>query len=194
MANSIDWGTLAIGTLIGVGCRKQIKSCAKVAATTAASLASAAAVAVNSAAAQMYDEHDRVIPERARKRAEQLMVQLREDEQQHRAESVQRQSGAEEEARVQPLALRVRPGEEPAEQKLQHPPANSAEEKQIQNDQEDLKFGHSRPPHTHFFAFSLRHCRPAVKAKENSDVCRKVCYTVARICRRSRLSCAESRL
>ena len=29
---------------------------------------------------------------------------------------------------------------------------------------------------THFFAFSLRHCRPAVKAKENSDVCRKVCY------------------
>ena len=140
------------------------------------------------------DKHDRVIPERARKRAEQLMVQLREDEQQHRAESVQRQAGAEEEARVQPLALRVRPGEEPAEQKLQHPPADSAEEKQIQNDQEDLKFGHSRPPHTHFFAFSLRHCRPAVKAKENSDVCRKVCYTVARICRRSRLSCAESRL
>ena len=55
MSSSIDYGTLAIGALIGVGCRKQIKSAAKVAATTAASLASAAAVAVNSAAAQMYD-------------------------------------------------------------------------------------------------------------------------------------------
>ena len=55
MASSIDYGTLAIGALIGVGCRKQIKSAAKVAATTAASLASSAAVAVNSVAAQMYD-------------------------------------------------------------------------------------------------------------------------------------------
>ena len=89
------------------------------------------------------DEHDRVIPERARKRAEQLMVQLREDEQQHCAESVQWQAGAEEEARVQPLALRVRPGKEPAEQKLQHPSADGAEEEQIQNNQEDLKFGHN---------------------------------------------------
>ena len=56
MANSIDWGTLAVGAMIGVGCRKQLKSAAKIAATTAASLASAAAVAVNSAAAQMYDK------------------------------------------------------------------------------------------------------------------------------------------
>ena len=55
MASSIDYGTLAIGALIGVGCKKQLKSAAKVAATTAASLASAAAVAVNSAA-QMYDQ------------------------------------------------------------------------------------------------------------------------------------------
>lgn len=56
MSNSIDWGTLALGALVGVGCRKQLKSCAKVAATTAASLASSAAIAVNSAAAQMYDQ------------------------------------------------------------------------------------------------------------------------------------------
>ena len=56
MANTIDYGTLAIGALIGIGCRKQLKSAAKVAATTAASLASSAAVAVNSAAAQMYDQ------------------------------------------------------------------------------------------------------------------------------------------
>ena len=58
MANSIDWGTLALGTLIGVGCREQLKSCAKVAATTAASLASSAAVAVNSVAAQMYQPEE----------------------------------------------------------------------------------------------------------------------------------------
>ena len=56
MANSIDWGTLAVGALIGVGCKKQLKSAAKVAATTAATLASSAAVAVNTAAAQMYDQ------------------------------------------------------------------------------------------------------------------------------------------
>ena len=55
MANSIDFTTLAIGALIGVGCHNQLKSCAKVAATTAASLASSVAVAVNSAAAQMYE-------------------------------------------------------------------------------------------------------------------------------------------
>ena len=46
MANSIDWGTLALGAVVGIGCRKQLKSAAKVAATTAASLAETAAVAV----------------------------------------------------------------------------------------------------------------------------------------------------
>ena len=56
MASSIDYGTLAVGALIGIGCRKQFKAAAKVAATTAASLASSVAVAVNSAAAQMYDQ------------------------------------------------------------------------------------------------------------------------------------------
>ena len=56
MANSIDFATLTIGALIGVGCRKQLKSAAKVAATTAASLAASVAVAVNSAAATMYDQ------------------------------------------------------------------------------------------------------------------------------------------
>ena len=58
MANTIDYGTLAIGALIGVGCRKQLKAAGRVAATTAASLASSAAVAVNSVAAQMYDQSD----------------------------------------------------------------------------------------------------------------------------------------
>ena len=46
MASSIDYGTLAIGALIGVGCRKQLKAAARVAATTAASLASSAASAM----------------------------------------------------------------------------------------------------------------------------------------------------
>ena len=53
MANSIDWGTLAVGALVGVGCRKQLKAAAKIAATTAASLATTAAITVNSAAAEM---------------------------------------------------------------------------------------------------------------------------------------------
>ena len=58
MSSSIDYGTLCIGTLIGVGCQRQLKAAAKVAATTAASLASSAAIAANSAAAQMYDQSE----------------------------------------------------------------------------------------------------------------------------------------
>ena len=46
MSSSIDYGTLAIGALIGIGCRKQIKSASRIAAATAASLAGAAAQAV----------------------------------------------------------------------------------------------------------------------------------------------------
>ena len=43
MANSIDFGTLAVGALIGIGCKKQIKSAARIAASTAASLMGVAA-------------------------------------------------------------------------------------------------------------------------------------------------------
>ena len=43
---SIDWGTLALGALIGVGCKKQLKAASNIAATTAASLASAASAAI----------------------------------------------------------------------------------------------------------------------------------------------------
>ena len=60
MANSIDFTTLAIGALIGVGCRKQLKACGRVAATTAASLAGAAA----QAAAQVAKEANKS-PEQA---------------------------------------------------------------------------------------------------------------------------------
>ena len=53
MANSIDFGTLAIGTLIGIGCKKQLRAAAKVGANLASSLATTAAVAVNAAAAEI---------------------------------------------------------------------------------------------------------------------------------------------
>ena len=46
MSSSIDYGTLAIGALIGVGCKRQLKTASRIAASTAASLASAAATAV----------------------------------------------------------------------------------------------------------------------------------------------------
>lgn len=40
---SIDWGTMALGALVGLGCRKQLKAAGRVAAQTAASLAGVAA-------------------------------------------------------------------------------------------------------------------------------------------------------
>ena len=54
MSSSIDMGTVAVGALIGVGLHKQLKAAGRVAVVTAASLANAAAtaaaIAVNSAA------------------------------------------------------------------------------------------------------------------------------------------------
>ncbi len=47
---SIDWGTLALGALVGIGCRKQLKTCGRVAASTAASLAGVAAQAAQQVA------------------------------------------------------------------------------------------------------------------------------------------------
>ena len=46
MSSSIDFGTITVGALIGVGLHKQIKSAAKVAANLAANLAGATAAAV----------------------------------------------------------------------------------------------------------------------------------------------------
>lgn len=43
---SIDWTVLGLGALVGIGCRKQLKTAGRVAATTAASLAGATAQAV----------------------------------------------------------------------------------------------------------------------------------------------------
>ena len=50
MANSIDLGTLALGALVGIGCKKQLKTVGRVAATTAASLAGVAAQAAQQVA------------------------------------------------------------------------------------------------------------------------------------------------
>ena len=50
MASSIDFTTLAVGALIGMGCRKQLKSCGRIAAQTAAALAGAAATAASQVA------------------------------------------------------------------------------------------------------------------------------------------------
>lgn len=74
------------------------------------------------------DKHHGIIPERAGKRAEERMIEFRKNKQQHRAEAVERQAGAEQEAGVQPFALRVRAGEEAAEKQFQHPTADTAEE------------------------------------------------------------------
>ena len=52
MSSSIDFGTLCVGALVGMGCRKQLKSAARVAAVTAANLAGVAATAAAQVAAE----------------------------------------------------------------------------------------------------------------------------------------------
>lgn len=47
---SIDWGMVSLGALVGIGCRKQLKACGRVAATTAAQLAGVAASAAQQVA------------------------------------------------------------------------------------------------------------------------------------------------
>ncbi len=47
---SIDWTVLGLGALVGIGCRKQLKTCGRVAASTAASLAGVAAQAAQQVA------------------------------------------------------------------------------------------------------------------------------------------------
>ena len=51
MAN-IDWGTMALGALVGIGCRKQLKAAGRVAAQTAVSLAGVASSVAQQVAAE----------------------------------------------------------------------------------------------------------------------------------------------
>ena len=50
MASSIDFGTLALGALVGIGCKEQLRAAGRVAASTAASLAGVAAQAAQQVA------------------------------------------------------------------------------------------------------------------------------------------------
>ena len=54
MSSSIDYGTLALGALIGVGCKEQLKACGHVAAQTAASLAGVAAQTAQQVAKESF--------------------------------------------------------------------------------------------------------------------------------------------
>ena len=53
---SIDWSMVGLGALIGVGCRKQLKSAGRIAAQTAASLAGVAAAAAESVAKETAEK------------------------------------------------------------------------------------------------------------------------------------------
>ncbi len=53
---SIDWTVLGLGALVGIGCRKQLKTCGRVAATTAASLAGVAAEAAQQVAKETSEK------------------------------------------------------------------------------------------------------------------------------------------
>ena len=71
MAN-IDWGTLALGALVGVGCRKQLKTAGRVVATTAASLAGVAA----QTAAQVAEETQKTKKSPEQEQAEQRLAEV----------------------------------------------------------------------------------------------------------------------
>ena len=65
MANSIDFGTLTLGALVGIGCHKQLKSCGRVVATTAANLAGVAATAAQQVAKESFQSPEAAAPEAA---------------------------------------------------------------------------------------------------------------------------------
>ena len=58
MANTIDFTTLAVGALIGMGCKKQLRACGRIAAATAANLAGVAAATANQIAEQTKGQQD----------------------------------------------------------------------------------------------------------------------------------------
>lgn len=49
---SIDWSMVGLGALVGIGCRKQLKTAGRVAAVTASNLATVAATAASQVAAE----------------------------------------------------------------------------------------------------------------------------------------------
>ena len=75
MANSIDWGTLALGALVGVGCRKQLRAATRIAANTAASLAGATAQAVAAVAQEANKSPEQVAAQQFCARVDQQINQ-----------------------------------------------------------------------------------------------------------------------
>ena len=74
MANSIDWGTLALGALVGVGCRKQLRAATRIAANTAASLAGATAQAVAAVAQEANKSPEQAAAEQFLQRVDQQIA------------------------------------------------------------------------------------------------------------------------
>ena len=63
MANSIDFTTLALGALVGIGCRKQLRTAGRVAANTVASLAGVAAQAAAEVAKETKSSEQQSAPQ-----------------------------------------------------------------------------------------------------------------------------------
>ena len=75
MANSIDFTTLCVGALIGMGCRKQLRAAGRVAATTAAGLAGVAAQAAQQVAAETQSAEEQAAAAMLQKIDQQLAGQ-----------------------------------------------------------------------------------------------------------------------
>ena len=58
MANTIDFTTLALGAVIGMGCRKQLRAAGKVAASAVAAVTTAAAQAAQQVAQETESPKD----------------------------------------------------------------------------------------------------------------------------------------
>ncbi len=76
---SIDWGTLALGALVGIGCRKQLKTCGRVAASTAASLAGVAAQAAQQVAKETEKSPEQKAADDKLKEIDEKMRQMMQD-------------------------------------------------------------------------------------------------------------------
>ena len=73
--SSIDWGTMALGAIVGIGCRKQLTAAGRVAAEAAASLAGVAAEAAQQVAEAGSKSAEEVAEERMRRIDQQIAGQ-----------------------------------------------------------------------------------------------------------------------
>lgn len=73
---SIDWSTLALGALIGVGCREQLRTAGRVAVETAANLATVAAKAASQVAQETKSPEEVAAEETLRRIDQQIADQF----------------------------------------------------------------------------------------------------------------------